>query len=289
LPSSFTQKIIELEITIGGGVYGETVVDTISVKGLRMTADMSNPGGESMCTAHIRVWGLKESDMNRLTTIGYIQPELRAKNTVTLSAGDSNGIRKVYVGSIIEAWANYNAQPNVPFEIIAQSGGNLTVTPSKTISIAGIADATDDILKPIALDFRLGFTKIGGASPKLENPYFVGDAMSQIRECSRQAGIWCNVEKGSLVVNTDKTARLDSSITISPETGLVGYPAFSQKGMNITMQFNPDITYYTKINVQSSLKMATREWILGPFTHSISCEMPNGPWFTHMELSYKNG
>ena len=69
---SFTRKKLELEVTIGGGQFGATAVDSKTLSGLRMTADLASPGGETMNVCQMRVWGMTESDMNRLTVIAML-------------------------------------------------------------------------------------------------------------------------------------------------------------------------------------------------------------------------
>lgn len=278
--NSFTQKKLELTIQLGTGTFGEQAGSTVTLAGLRMFADISSPCGESMGAAHIRVFGLTQSMMNQLTVIGPIN-QIKPKNQVQLAAGDTTGMSVVFSGTIYTAWADYSSAPDVMFNIIAYIGGDIALKPVSALSYPGSASASD-IMKTIAQNAGLTFVN-DGVSAQLANQYLPGTAWQQIKACAIAANINFKVEFGTLTI-WPKTSAITASVpVISPDTGMVGYPALSSQGMTVKTTFNPNIVLGGQISVESSLPMATGTFNVFNYVHNLSSEAPGGPWFTTID------
>jgi hypothetical protein len=68
---------------------------------------------------------------------------------------------------------------------------------------------------------------------------------------------------------------------ISPATGLVGYPTYSDMGITIKTLFNPFIRLAQLVTVESSLAFANGSWGAYYVRHELESQTPNGKWFTH--------
>ncbi|MFP3813716.1 hypothetical protein, partial [Bacillus sp. SIMBA_005] len=62
---SFTRKRIDLTITLGEGQFGDDGANTVTLTGMRVQSMITIPGGESMASAQVRVYGLPISMMNQ--------------------------------------------------------------------------------------------------------------------------------------------------------------------------------------------------------------------------------
>lgn len=283
---SFTEKRIELTITLGSGTFGEDVGDTVTLRKFRMVADLINPGGESMGSCTLRVYGLRNDVMNKLTTIGLINAAIKAKNTIALAAGDDeSGYSTVFSGTIFDAWADYNSSPDVAFNIIAYAGLDTAVRPVDATSYKGVTDVAA-ILQDIAVS-QMGIQfENNGVDVKLSNPYLSGTALTKVRNVCRAASINFVIENNVLIIWSSDTARKGDKQLVSPETGMVGWPALSSKGMTVRMLFNPKIKLGNDIEVKSAIPMACRTWRVYSISHSLSSEIVDGPWFTTAEVGY---
>lgn len=281
--NTFTRKKIELTITLGSGTFGEDVGDTVTLSGFRMTVDAINPGGESMGQCQIRVFGLRNDVMNQLTTIGAVNAAIKAKNAILVAAGDDeSGLDTVFNGTILDAWADYNSQPDVAFNIIAYAGLAAAVKPVGATSYKGATDVAA-ILQDIAQN-EMGFTlENNGVAVKLSNPYLSGTALQKVRQVCAAANINWEIEGSTLVIWPGDSARQGTVPLVSPDTGMVGYPALSSKGMTVKMMFNPKIKLGQDIEIKSSILMACGIWRTYSTAHNLSCEMDGGPWFTTVE------
>jgi len=278
----FTSKQIELTITLGTRNFGDELGDTVTISDSRIFVDLNNPGGDSMGQANIRVYGLSQQLMNKLTTIGQINRAIRIKNTVSVAAGDENGMQLVFFGVIVDAWGDYNSAPDVPFIISAASGMDVAVKPVNATSYKG-SIAVTQIMQDLASEAGLAYEP-NGVDVNLFNPYFSGSTLNKIRQCARAANIEYVIDRGTLALWPLGQSRQGDVPLISPDSGLVGYPTLSSKGMSMLLIFNQNIKLGADVKVESSLPMAEGIWHVFNLSHSISSQAPGGPWFTNVEV-----
>ena len=276
---TISKKILSLTITLGSGTFGEDVGDTVTLTGFRMTADAVNPGGDSMGRCQIRVFGLRADVMNKLTTIGSVNTAIKAKNGILLAAGDDDGMSSVFSGTILDAWADYNAAPDVAFNIIAYSGLSAAVKPVGATSYKGAADVADILADIAANQMGLAFEN-NGVSAKLVNPYLAGTALDKIRSCARAAKVLWSIEHDTLFIWPADGSRAGDVPKVSFSTGMVGYPSLSSKGMTVKMLYNPNIKLGGDIDVDSEIPMSRGKWRVFNVSHNLSSEIAGGPWFT---------
>jgi len=280
---SFTKKKLKVLITLGTGPFGEEVGDTVELSGYRMTADCAMVAGDAMQALQMRIFGLPQEMMNRLTVSGTVDWEIRARNAIILSAGDDEkGMNTIYQGTIDKAWPDFSAMPDVAFNIIAYNGLAAALKPVSPTSFKG-ATKVVDIMKTLAGMAGLAFDD-RGVDGVLSNPYFSGSALDQIRACAHAADILYQIDLDKLVIYPREGGNNPAPTLISKETGLVGYPRFSASSMGMTTEFIPTLRIPGEVEVDSSIgKNASGRFFLFSVGFSLSCEMPNGPWFSTIE------
>jgi hypothetical protein len=280
--NTFLDRQLEVTITLGTGTFGADVGDTVTLSGFRMFADMSAPCGETMGTLQMRIYGLSESLMNQLTDIGPIV-QVKEKNKIQLAAGDkTNGLAVIFTGTIFSAWADYNSAPEVPFNIIANIGLDIALTPVTPTSYVMAADVVQ-IMSKMASEAGLQFNNSGINGLTLRNPYFDKDLYTQIKNCAIAANINYKIESGTLTIWPKNGYVAGLKPLISADTGMVGYPSLSSQGMSVKTLFNRDIAIGGLVEVQSSLKPATGDFVVYMYTHNLSCIVPGGPWYTNFD------
>jgi hypothetical protein len=285
--TGFTKKRLDLTITLGTGDLGDTVGETVTLSGFRMSVDVVNAVGDGMGTVQLRAFGLKQEMMNRLTSIGTYKTDFRLKNKIRIDAGDEeSGMKYIFHGMITNSWADYSSAPDVSFNVLAGSGAEALLKPVSAISFKGSADVAE-IMAGLAKTMGLAF-EANGVKVKLSNPYFAGTALMQVRACAQAADIWHKIEKETLVIWPKDAAREGVIPLISSETGMVGYPSMNSNGMTVRMMFNGSLRIGEKVQVKSSLPtgMGSGRYVVLKISHSLSSETPGGPWFTTMECIY---
>lgn len=250
----------------------------VTLENYRMSAAIKKAGGISMGELQLRIFGLSDSLMNQLATLGRL-PLATRPNLITLSAGDENGMGVAFQGTITGAWADFKSAPNVAFFITALAGMDAALAVIPPTSIAGTADVVT-LMASFATAMGYTFENGGVAGQQLMNPYFPGTLREQAQACARAAGIDMIIDNQTLIIVPRGGARGQQAPLISAATGLVGYPTFTNTGISATCVYNPNIGHLSTVEVKTDLKPANGRWRINSLTHELDAEVPGGAWFT---------
>lgn len=303
--SSYTEKLINITITLGTGTFGQTGKNTVKLSGLRVLATIQKGGFPSMDRASIRVYGVQPSIMNAVSTLGIPLSMIRIGNSVTVEAGDTvNGMAVVYSGYMHQCWQDFSESPETALVIGAYGGMSQAVQPVAPSSFQGTADVAT-IMSDLATQMGMAFEN-SGVQVKLSNPYFPGTALQQAHDVARAANIEMYVDTssatGTLAIWPKTGTRGGQIPLINAASGLIGYPKYQSNGMSFRSLYNPNIKLGAQIQMQSSLSFGAAPTVSGsaapaaqqtggpngiwyvvgdpPMVHTLSSQLPGGPWFT---------
>lgn len=281
---NLTQKKLAFTFQLGQGNFGTDGYDTKTVENLRCVVDLSMVGGHSAGSCMMRIYGMKASDMNLLSTMG-MKPALIRWNTVIIEAGTKGAMSTVFKGNIVDAYVRYNQQPDVYFEARAIAGFYDRNAPAAGTSYNGRVDVAD-VLHDLAKRMGIAFNNEAGVSVILDHPHFDNSLGVQVDEAATQAGIEYEIANDTLTIWPRGGVRPGASVpVISPETGLVGYPDFNSMGLSLTTVYNPSIVRGGRVDVKSAIPQANGRWVVTNMTHNLSAEVPGGPWFTNLDVA----
>lgn len=281
MSGSFNKRRVTIAISIGKGKNGDEGADIVTLTGHRVVADISMAGGESMGALQMRVYGLKQELMHQLTTIGPIATAIRFNNAVSISVGDDTNMGEIFSGTIDKAWGDYQGMPDASLNIVAFAGYNAAIKPIPARSYKGptyVANIMADLAKIMGVAFENN-----GVYTMLSSPAFNNTAWQQVQACARAADIYFALDRGVLAIWPKNGNRSGAIPLISPDTGMVGYPAFSSNGIVITTLLNPNIQLGGQVDILSSLPMANGRWNISNVSHAFESENPGGAWFTRIE------
>lgn len=280
---SFAKRRITLSFYLGEGSFGTDGSTEVKLEGLRVSATINKAGGPSMGTAVLEVYGMTLDEMNRLSTLGQM-PTLVRRNTVVVEAGtDDSGISTIFSGTITNAWAQFEAAPDVAFHVEAHTALFEAIQTARPSSFTGPTDIAV-IMSGLASTMGLAFEN-SGVSGQLPISYFPGSARDQAKACAEKAGINWIIDDTTLAIWPRGGQRGGVVPLISPETGMVGYPSYTSKGVRVESEFNRNIGYGSQIEVQSKLPAANGRWVVYMLTHELESEAPGGSWFSTVEAA----
>lgn len=280
---AFTQKLLNASISLANGKFGASGNNTAELKGHRISARILAAGGQSNGTAEIAIYGLPLKTMNQLTTLGT-QVNFYNKNSITLSAGDDQqAMSIVFQGTIHIAYADMRAAPDVCLRISAHAGLLPAVMPAKPVSQGGSVDVAQT-MQTIAKSAGLQFEN-NGVSGKLRDIYLPYNPRVQALELAQMAGIEHIIDRDTLAIWPKNSSRSGDTPLISPETGLVGYPAYNSGGIQITTLFNPQIKPGGTVEVKSDLTPACGKWKVFNLEYMLDSLVPHGKWFNKFDGS----
>jgi hypothetical protein len=253
MPSFDNKKQLRFVITLGTGKFGSSNNDTITLQGFRATADIDKAGGMMMGTLRSKIYGVKQADMNSVTTLMW-RPGTRIANTIEVYAIDGAAETLVFAGNIVNAWGDYQNMPDVFLHIQAQAcffNGLQAVQP---LSIKGGVDVAV-VMARIAKDMGLVFEN-NNVSVMLTDVYVANTLKEQALELARAANFSLYIDDKVLAITNKYAPRKGIIPEISAASGLVGYPTFDGIGINFQTLFNPAITFGGSIKLVTDLPQA---------------------------------
>ena len=305
--AQFKKKRIDVVFNIVQGGFDGSNNETITLTGHRVGCQIQNAGMETGVMCALRIEGMKLDQMNRLSVV-QSSVVSQSMNTVTVMAGnDGDVLPVVFSGGIIEGFADFSGSPDIAFVVTAMSTARASAEPITSTSFNGpVSVAT--VMEAIAAKIGLGFVNNGVNVTLVGNVYYCGSAREQMQKCAEATRINYNIAMNRLVIWPKAiTANTGEVADISSETGLLGYPSYSQGGVTLQCLFNPNIGLFSTIRLTSQYSPAAWVnnegqlrsqsgagavyppsnglWVTQRVQHDIQTEAPGAPWLTTIEAA----
>lgn len=291
MAETFTRKKIEVSIELASNTqtnqpntFAGTGANTDTITDKRMSVRIQNSGAPSNSAAQVTIYGMTESVMNQLSTLGMVL-NLVPKNILTVKAGDDVvGMTSVFRGTIVAAYADMAAAPDVPFILDCQSGlaeatGNVQPTSYK----GSVPVST--IMSGFARQMNVGFEN-NGVDATLTNPYYRGSLDAQLKQAAKEAGINAEIVNGNVLAIWprfgSRTSVTKIPIIAAPPNGsMIGRPSFTQQGIFVRNLFLPEIAFGAKVEVRTNeraLAKANGQWTVYKLDLALDSQVPKGRW-----------
>jgi hypothetical protein len=289
--TTYTLKQLRFTFTLGTNARFQGNNNQLVLTGLRATADIVFPGPPSFPTANVRIFGIKESDMQALTGLSF-QTLTYQRNSMMIEANSGQGWTTVFAGQLITVVPDFDQAPDVYLDIQAQTLGYDLLNPATPTSFPGPASFVQ-VLRTIALKMSQSFDD-GGVQGSFSGPtYFSGTPAQQLRNACRKAGLIYYADLpgaagtsqlGVIEIGEPGSVRNLPQWTLTPTTGLVGYPKLTSVNLiSLRAFFNPALRFGAPLLIQQSdQKAANGSWKIYDCAHQLSSLMPDGLWFTNM-------
>lgn len=276
---AFVKRSIDLRFQLGTGQFGEDGSNVVELSGLRATANITKAGGVSMSSLDLRVFGMPIDVMNKLTILNKLRYTDSRFNTVTVSADGA----VCFTGILSEAWADIQAAPDAQFHASAFTGLLEAVKPVPPVSYNGTVDVAT-VLAGIAAQMQPVRTlENTGVDARINDPYLPGTLRDQALAVARAANINLYIDDTVLAIWPAGAARGGLIPVLSAETGMVGYPQFTQNGIMVRTLYNPSLVFGQTVEVRSALTPANGKWTIAAISHNLDANTPGGAWFTSIE------
>jgi hypothetical protein len=277
---AFASKKLQVTFSLANGSFSGGG-NSHTVNDGRVLAHITVTGGPAMSNAELAIFGMPLEVMNQLSVCGnqYLK---QYKNGVSVYAGDDMiGMTLVFTGDIVTAYVDAQSMPQVCFRVVAAPGTYWASKPADPISVAGKADAAS-LMQQIAGKMGMAFEN-AGVNVQLANPYYAGTLWTQMLQIARHGGFSVIVDKNRMAIVPPGQSRASGAVLISPQTGMVGYPAFIQANVLVYALYNPNVEMLGQIEVKSDLTPANGIWTVNRLEYELESQVPNGKWFMLME------
>jgi len=278
LPSFNNKKQLRYVLTLGTTTF-QNGKNQIIFDGFRSTTEISNAGFMQSGEAKVRIYGVKSSDMDSVTTLAWRNNSL-LKNTLEIYAIDGSEETLIFVGNVVNAWGDYQGMPDVFLHIQAYSAYYERIRPVPPRSLVGEFDVAT-VMAQIARDMGMKFEN-NGVKVKMSDMYLSNTNLMQAKELAHAAGVNMYIENDIVAITPAFVARGSQAAIVSASTGMVGYPTFDGVGINVRTLFNPAILYGGAIQLETDLMHARGDWIVAGINHILESEKPDGQWFSQI-------
>lgn len=270
---TYKKRTLKFQFTLKDGAFDESGNNILTIDNIKAEIEVGAYGGITGTTLEARVYGLSIDNMALLSYKG-IQLNGAKQNMMKVWADE----RPVFFGSITNCFSDLNQMPDAPLIISAFSTGfdqSITAAPFSKEGVASV----NEIITTIAAS--IGYTVVNnGVLAKLENPYFEGNPIAQIQQCAHAAGIEIDFRLGAIYIWPQGGSIDDTIPLISPQHGLIGYPVFSNYGINFQCQYSDLILRGRKIQLETSLPNGSGVYTVQSAVHHLSTWSEGGPWST---------
>lgn len=296
------------------------------IDGLRSEVNITINGSRTMNQAVITIYNMPLDLAKTISTIGFydrealswaVQVEVYA--SLDCSTETNPVFAKIFTGGIMVSYADFNQQPTPTVRIEAQTLGGSNLLPADSISFKGAVPAID-IVNQMVNNFRnkngfvasgsqngddVGTSQVGfitkvvnkNVTTALTNPNYHGDFWTQLQTLANDSEFDFAIHNDILYIFPIDSDIGFSSMRFSDTSGMIGYPSYSSRGIIVKSLFKPSIKYAQPIEVYIKPTKDTKEiaeifngkWgYMVSLSHDLSCNMPNGPWFTTIEVAKQN-
>ncbi|MEI7410050.1 hypothetical protein [Pectobacterium aroidearum] len=270
---TYKQRTLKFEFTLKEGSFDESGNNILTLNNVKAQVEIGAYGGITGTALEARVYGLSIDKMALLSYKG-IQWNGAKQNMMKVWADD----RPIFFGSITNCFCDLNQMPDAPLIISAFATGfdqSVKAAPFASDGVSSVAE----IITTIAASIGYGVVN-NGVLAKLENPYFEGNPISQIHQCAHAAGINLDIRLGVVYI-WNQNGNVDDIIPlISPANGLIGYPVFSNYGINFQCQYSDLILRGRKVQIETSLPNGSGIYTIQSAIHNLSTWTEGGPWTT---------
>jgi hypothetical protein len=295
------QRQIAVSITLAANTqtnqpntFAETQTDTLQIQGLRTSVRIFNSGNPTGCRAEVKIWGLPPSIMNQLSTLGMVVSFI-PRNTIQIMAGNAGGqLSVVYQGTITQAYAEYESQPDVPLVLVSNFLAferAAMVQPTSYPNPFDVATA----MKSFAAQINYAFQN-NGIQMTMPPHYFSGSVQDQIDQLGRMARIGVGYPDFKTLqiwplLGNRTTPNVPKISPLLPD-GSISYPSFTQQGVIQKTVFNPLISFGGLVEIDSTVLSALAQvqqqrgltfptqWSVIKLDLALDADLPNGQWMS---------
>ena len=279
--STYSKKSLSVIITLRkGGANNQYVFENCAIK-----ASIEKTGGAEFAKANVEIYGLTIETMGKLTTLSF-QPLRNDWNFIEILAGEQGTtLQSVFKGEITLAYADLNN--GKVLKIQAQTGAYPVLIPDAPRSVVGEQSAAS-LIESLAKQSNYSFSN-EGVTAMVKDMTVSGDPITKMRTIASHVGAELLIDDDTVVLLPSGGARKPQGEipVVSVDTGMIGYPTFTNTGLSVSTFFRPDLRLAALVHVESIIPGATGNWRIVKLSHELSANNPRGSaWRTSFETMF---
>lgn len=230
------KRVIRVKISGKGG--------SLTVDQLKIVFSVSKSIGSKQNTATISIWNLTKSHRKQLG---------EEFDKIELEAGYEGSVATIFKGSIRDVTTTKEGEADVKSEMECGDGdeginkGAVSKTFPKGTKPKDVVDHIVGEMPSVSKGEMKGLDKL----PAYKRPVTIyGWGARELDKIGREHGFYWSIQNGEFqAVKNDET--LNGSTVISKETGMIGIPEVTDKGVKVKALLNPNVAPGKMIDVRS--------------------------------------
>jgi hypothetical protein len=247
----------------------------------RMRIVVGMAGGQ-FGDAKIEVFGVPLATMNQISRLMMEPLTPQNTDTIVINVWANSAWVPFWQGVITWAAVDASGMPAVKLVIEGNTSmalANVTASPYANPGPVALKDALTSIVTPygFVIDYSTSIPPL-----MLTDARATGTPIAQVGQLIRQfptLTFSCNLQR--IAVRLANAPYSADAITVSDETGKMGFPVYSSSALQFNTLFNPQIRPGVALNVVSTFDFVNRTlWIANVLQHTLEVNLPGGQWTT---------
>lgn len=279
----FSIKTIRATIQLRKGQFGDTDSNTVTIEGLPTEVSIQKQGGEDPNRASVLIKNLKIDTVKQLTMLAFKRQEVY-NNYLQIEAGNKGmaQLATIFTGEIINAVPSADTDGTLALNIEANAGYYAAILPTPPVSVNGVA-SIEGLMEQFANEANYKFEN-RGISGSVANCVFIGSPVKKAQTLARQCDFDLLIDDGTFIIQPWEAPKNGEIPLINRDTGLLGYPSYTNDGISFTCIFNDRIKVGGYVKLESLLPYATGEWQVVQLSHNlVANDSTNGAWETSVD------
>lgn len=281
----FTKKQIQITIALAQGTF-DNGENAVVLNGLPMHVEVDKTGGNELPKLKVNISNLALDKMQQLTFLAFRNLQTY-NNVIKVEAGDEGqALDLVFQGEIASAVPVFDISGNVTFSIEAKSGYYPLQKSTPPVSVNGDTPI-ESLFKQFADEAGYSLEN-NGVSGSVKNSVFTGTPVQKARQLAEQTGVDLVIDNQVFVIMPSYLAHRDGSVPLlRKDTGLVGYPAFTNEGIKASCLYSPLLSVGGLVKVESIVPKASGVWRITKVHHTLEANMTDsGTWVSDIEAEW---
>lgn len=271
----FSVKTVRITIQLRKGEF-DNGGNTVIIEGLPVSVTVTKQGGEAKNKASVTVDNLKLETATQLTTLAFKRLETY-NNVIQIDAGSQGAeLSTIFIGEITSA-VPVMGDDKLSLKIEALAGYYPALIPSTPTSVQENT-TVEKLMKQFADEAGYSFEN-KGITASIANSVFIGSPVEKAKTLARQADVDLLIDDNKFTIQPFEAPKDGQIPLLSKNTGLIGYPSFSNEGINCKSVFNDKLKVGSYFKLESILPHASGEWQITKVEHRLEAYTPNsGTW-----------
>ena len=281
---SFTNKTIQVVMAMAEGKFSNGA-NQITVEGLPTSVDIQKQGGDERPSCTVTIGNLNIDTVKQLTTLSF-RPLQRFKNQITINAGEvGKQLQTVFIGDFENSYGNFKNAPTMELVIKAITAQHGALIASPATSVDGVEQVAS-LMNQWARE--AGYTlQNNGVNASVKNAVYRGSPVEKAKTLARDVGIELIIDDGKFIIMPPNKPIKGNAVYVTPQHGLLGYPQFSNDGIEFDMIFDPNLKIAGLVEIRSTVPRASGIWKVTKINTKLEAYVPNGgAWESHVSATW---